>query len=175
MSLIKLSASSENEFGRRLLLGSKHLNGSQMGSLQDLHSASSRAIKTRAEGDLKRAAQNLSLSKTITENLKGKYNSSALSSQFAAATARLRELEATALSKQNNAVTAISTTLSIFASFSMCLPLSSRHSKITAIVPDSPMCQSLSLRLAHRITMPLAIPKTESSSYPNAIKKVHKI
>lgn len=79
MSLIKLSASSENEFGRRLLLGSKHLNGSQMGSLQDLHSASSRAIKTRAEGDLKRAAQNLSLSKTITENLKGKYNSSALS------------------------------------------------------------------------------------------------
>ena len=55
--IIKLSASSKEEFGRRLLLGAPHMTGDQMTNLNDLHDLASRTIKARKEGRFADAAK----------------------------------------------------------------------------------------------------------------------
>jgi hypothetical protein len=57
--IIKLAASSKQEFGRRLLKGAPHLTGRAMTELQALHNNATSVIKAKAKGDWAEAAHHL--------------------------------------------------------------------------------------------------------------------
>lgn len=75
MSIVKLAASTAEEFGRRLLKGSPHLSGSAMGTLQGVHRNASDAIKERAAGHFADAASNLANTKDFSGYAKTSINS----------------------------------------------------------------------------------------------------
>ena len=58
--IVKLAASTKQEFGRRLLKGAPHLTGGAMSELQALHNNATSVIKARAKGDWSEAANHLS-------------------------------------------------------------------------------------------------------------------
>lgn len=68
--IIKLSASSKEEFGKRLLMGAPHMNGNQMTNLNDLHDLASRTIQARKAGNLAQAAQWLGHTKNTAQYAK---------------------------------------------------------------------------------------------------------